>query len=221
MILKFNRCHIPRLVVEEEELKKKRLEQEKRDKEELVKIMEDMDLTWEEKKRREQELLSKKKVRMSESGEGQKPKRLEMMKYRIIGEEWGEGTDGKEIDALYDVEQGAVSSSAYWELLGAETPTTMQWEQRRKRPREQQECPRPPTPTVAHCDDSKNKKKRLVMGRTIADYFKINTGEQHNVEEDLWGSSGDRDFFEGTSDQILVNWEMYYKKSPQWKTFPR
>ena len=47
------------------------------------------------------------------------------------------------------------------------------------------------------------------MGRTIADYFKIDTGEQHNLEEDLWGSSGDRDFFEGTSDQILVNWEMY------------
>ena len=29
------------------------------------------------------------------------------------------------------------------------------------------------------------------------------------MEEDFWGSSGDRDFFEGTSDQILVNWEMY------------
>ena len=85
---------------EEEELKKKRLEQEKRDKEELVKIMEDMDLTWEEKKRREQELPSKKKVRMSESGEGQKPKRLEKMKYRIIGEEWGEGTDGKEMHSM-------------------------------------------------------------------------------------------------------------------------
>ena len=101
---------------EEEELKKKRLEQEKRDKEELVKIMEDMDLTWEEKKRKEQELLSKKRVRMLESGEGQKQKRLKKVKYRLIGEEWGEDTDDKEIDALYDVEQGSVSSSPPGEL---------------------------------------------------------------------------------------------------------
>ena len=56
-----NRCHIPRLVLE------------------------NMDLTWEEKKNREQELLSKKRVRISESGEGQKPKRLKKMKYKIIG----------------------------------------------------------------------------------------------------------------------------------------
>ena len=74
----FNRCHIPRL--EDMEDKKKRLEQEKKDREELVKIMENMDLTWEEKKRREQELMSKKRVRMSESGEGQKPKKLRKMK---------------------------------------------------------------------------------------------------------------------------------------------
>ena len=46
----------------------------------LVKIMENMDLTWEEKKRREQELMFKKRVRMSESGEGQKPKKLRKMK---------------------------------------------------------------------------------------------------------------------------------------------
>ena len=82
-----NRCHIPRLVVEQEdeEHRKLKMEQEKKDKEELVKIMENMDLTWEEKKNREQELLSKKRVRISESGEGQKPKRLKKMKYKIIG----------------------------------------------------------------------------------------------------------------------------------------
>ena len=52
MLPSHHRCHMPRLAVEEEdsEDKKKRLEQEKKDREELVKIMEDMDLTWEEKR---------------------------------------------------------------------------------------------------------------------------------------------------------------------------
>ena len=105
----------------------------------------------------------------------------------------GRGADESGIYALSNVEQGANGSSTLGELLGAETSTSTQSEQRRKRPREQQEFPRPPTPAVAHCDVYK--KKRLVkdklMGRTIPDYFKMNTGEQHNMEEDLWGSSGD------------------------------
>ena len=70
-----------------------------------------MDLTWEQKKEREQELFSKKRVRMSESDGGQKPKRMKKMKYRLIGEEWGEGADERSIDALNIVEQGANSRS--------------------------------------------------------------------------------------------------------------
>ena len=48
----FNRSHIPRLVVEveEEEKKTRRLEQEQADREELNKILQDMDLSWEERK---------------------------------------------------------------------------------------------------------------------------------------------------------------------------
>ena len=90
-----------------------------------MKIMENIDITWEEKKKREQELLSKKRVRISESGEGQKPKRLKKMKYKIIGEEWGEDTDDKEIDALFDGSQGAGSSNTPGVQLGAGTPTTV------------------------------------------------------------------------------------------------
>ena len=40
----------------------------------------------------------------------------------------------------------------------------------------------------------------------------MSTGEHSNVEEDcldLWGSSGDREFFEKTSDQVLATWEEY------------
>ena len=50
------------------------------------------------------------------------------------------------------------------------------------------------------------------MRRTITDYFKRSTGEHNHVEEDckdLWGSSGDREFFEETSDQVLATWEEY------------
>ena len=41
--------------------------------------MEDMDLTWEQKKEREQELFANKRVRMSESDGGQNPKRMKKM----------------------------------------------------------------------------------------------------------------------------------------------
>ena len=50
------------------------------------------------------------------------------------------------------------------------------------------------------------------MRRTITDYFKMSTGEHNHVEDDckdLWGSSGDRVFFEETSDQVLATWEEY------------
>ena len=45
----FNRCHIPRLVVEkeDEQVTLKRLEQERRDREELDNALNNMDLSWE------------------------------------------------------------------------------------------------------------------------------------------------------------------------------
>ena len=82
----------------------------------MNRAMEDMDLMWEQKKEREQELFAKKRVRMSESDGRQKPKRMKKMKYRLIGEEWGKGADERNIDTLNIVEQGADSSSTHEEL---------------------------------------------------------------------------------------------------------
>ena len=94
----FNRCHIPRLVVEVEEegKKKKRLEQEQRDKEELSEIMKDMDLTWEQKKERERELKEKKRSRNPDPEEemGSKPKRSRRMVYEVLREDWGDVDHG-------------------------------------------------------------------------------------------------------------------------------
>ena len=60
----FNRCHIPRLVVEveDEDTRKKRLDQEKKDKEEIEQILDNMNLRWEERKTMEKELMGKKKT---------------------------------------------------------------------------------------------------------------------------------------------------------------
>ena len=89
----FTQCYIPRLVVEIEDEEAKKNGLEKKYREVMNKVMEDMDLMWEQKKEREQELFAKKRVSMSESDGGQKPKRMKKMKYRLIGEEWGEGAD--------------------------------------------------------------------------------------------------------------------------------
>ena len=59
----FNRCHIPRLVVEEEdqEVRKKREQREEQERKETLRILEQEDITWEERKKREQELKMKKR----------------------------------------------------------------------------------------------------------------------------------------------------------------
>ena len=67
----FNRCHIPRLVVEEEDqdTKVKRLLIEKEHREEMRKILEDNDSSWEEQKTRAQELAARKRSRDKVGGE--------------------------------------------------------------------------------------------------------------------------------------------------------
>ena len=89
----FNRCYIPRMVVEEEEesSKKDRLAREQTEREEMVVALEQMDETWEQRKARERELAVKKRGRgtdMEIEGES-KPKRRRRMKYPILGEDWG------------------------------------------------------------------------------------------------------------------------------------
>ena len=97
----FNRCYIPRLVVEEEEeeAKKLRLQREEQELDELTKRLELEDMTWEERKRIEQTIAKKKRRRESDTqgeedrqvGERRKSKKL---RFSRIGEEWGAKTVG-------------------------------------------------------------------------------------------------------------------------------
>ena len=95
----YNRCYIPRLVVEEEEegakAERERLEKEERGK--LIKSMGQEDITWEEKKRRARELGLKKRRRETDTGElgsyeetepGERIKRKKL-KYSTLDEDWG------------------------------------------------------------------------------------------------------------------------------------
>ena len=158
----FTQCYIPRLVVEIEDEEAKKNGLEKKYREVMNKVMEDMDLMWEQKKERDKELFAKKRVRMSESDGGQKPKRMKKMKYRLIGEEWGEGADERSIDALNIVEQGADSSSTPEELQDAGAKPTSHGEQGSKRPRDQA-CSTTvsPPPSVVPCDRNKRNKLGL------------------------------------------------------------
>ena len=101
----FNRCHIPRLVVEEEDedSREQRLKLEEQTKEEIAKIMEQEDITWEEKKKREQELLKKKRTADDHNQGGANPvnggrKKRRKLNYAVLGEQWGEGADREEED---------------------------------------------------------------------------------------------------------------------------
>ena len=95
----FNRCHIPRLIVEEEDedVKKDRKEKELKMDEEMARILEDMDMSWEEKKSKQRELAKKKRRRKSQEQEEnteestrRKPKRI---RCAIMEDDWGLGED--------------------------------------------------------------------------------------------------------------------------------
>ena len=91
----WNRCHIPRLVMEEvdEDDRKElqRLEQERKD--ELLKSLEDDDQDWKRKKTRDLELLESKRRRTSEGGdedvecEGGGRRRAKKLKYSMMKED--------------------------------------------------------------------------------------------------------------------------------------
>ena len=72
----FNRCHIPRLVVEEEEegARQERRYREQLEKDELCKEMEEMTASWEEQKTRKLELEERKRRRPSEMEDGLRKK---------------------------------------------------------------------------------------------------------------------------------------------------
>ena len=103
----FNRCYIPRMVVEEEEetSKRDRLAREQLEREETQLALEQMDETWEQRKSRERELAAKKRGRGNDvMTEGErKPKRSRRMKYPIVGEDWGE-KEGEEYESGGELE---------------------------------------------------------------------------------------------------------------------
>ena len=98
----FNRCHIPRLVVEieDEDAKKSRLAKEQKDQNAIETTLEDMDKNWLEDKTRSREQADKKRERVPELFEGeQKPKRIRKMKYDLLSEDWGSGeVEDKDVD---------------------------------------------------------------------------------------------------------------------------
>ena len=104
----FNRCHIPRLVMEEESsdqtLERKKWEQSERDKLKLE--LDQEDSNWQNSKFREQERLGAKRRRTSYVGgeedqvqeglvEGATKRKLKRLKFTTIEEDWGE-EDGEQ-----------------------------------------------------------------------------------------------------------------------------
>ena len=113
----FNRCHIPRLVVEMEEegAKKEREAREQKELEELLHSMEQADITWEERKRLSKELTKKKRRRETDrGGEGSKDYfvenegRRKKLRYSRVEEGWGEPIEEEgELEIKEGEEQGS------------------------------------------------------------------------------------------------------------------
>ena len=97
----FNRCCIPRLVIEgeDEEQKKSRREQNQEELDKTKKSLELEDISWEERKKRERELAEVKIKCNDEETNGWKKKRLKTMKYELLDGNWGkeEEEEGEEI----------------------------------------------------------------------------------------------------------------------------
>ena len=94
----FNRCHIPRLIVEpeDEESETRRLAEEQKETKELFESLEEEDVMWRNKKTREQELaVTKRRRRLSEDDAtsslgANRPKKL---RYTPLLEDWEEEDD--------------------------------------------------------------------------------------------------------------------------------
>ena len=96
----FNRCHIPRLVIEkeDEESKKTRLEQESKEKERKLRSMDNEDASWKESKVRVLERMERKKRQVdrdrmesiSEEDVGERRKPRKRLRYGLMEDDWGE-----------------------------------------------------------------------------------------------------------------------------------
>ena len=86
----FNRCHIPRLVVEEEDQdqESRRLKEEDIKRQDMEQLLNGMDKSWEQRKTLEKEQAAKKR-RLSEGELEQKSKRRRKLKHPVLEENWG------------------------------------------------------------------------------------------------------------------------------------
>ena len=82
----FNRCHIPRLVlVEEDDEQKGRIRKDQKEIEALQRLLDNDDMSWEERKRRELELAEVKRKKLEDEDEPKtNRKRRRIMKYNQI-----------------------------------------------------------------------------------------------------------------------------------------
>ena len=91
----YNRCHIPRLVVEEDDVESREKTENDED-EETLRALENMDKNWEGAKTRDRELREKKRLVVEPESGGRPRKRMRKMKYSIVGEDWGLGEEEQE-----------------------------------------------------------------------------------------------------------------------------
>ena len=107
----FNRCYIPRLVMEEEG-EEARMAKEKREEEEIKELqmfLDEEDVTWEVRKQKERELGKKKRRRQSETEEepGQSGRRAaKKLKFTLLKEDWGTRVEEEDDRGLEDGNEG-------------------------------------------------------------------------------------------------------------------
>ena len=96
----YNRCHIPRLVVEEEDedVRNMRESKEAKDDLEIKRMLEDMDSNWIGSKERERELRERKRRIINTEDEGTQKgrKRMRLLRYDIMEDDWGLGEEDKD-----------------------------------------------------------------------------------------------------------------------------
>ena len=176
----FNRCHIPRLVLEEEDddAKKTRLEREQQEKRDLKDCLDKEVECWELGKHRERDLKEKKRGRDQDRGlesprcsqaevGTRKRRKVKAKKFATVGEDWGE-------------DEGLDSGQDRDEI--------------------------PPPPVIGRSGDTANPvmlmKKRDLISSTITDFFspRAKRSRMERCDGDRWS---DDEWFEENTQQYV------------------
>ena len=177
----YNRCHIPRLVVaeEDEEQAKQMLIEEQKNRDSMENLLGEMDSAWEQRKTREQEQAIKKR-RLSYSEGEQVTKRRRKMKFKLMDENWGAMSTIVECDEVENMEP-VKECDDYVELR---EPVN--------------DCdenvfvtPRPPPPA------RRSKRKRFLTTPSVAEYFGRSTKRRMDDTSTVMWSDDDKSVLEG------------------------